>query len=351
MLVLLPCCGRSSRYSTDVPKWMLPGSDRQPMLALALEGLAVGSAQVVVAILAEHEERFGAVAGIRSALGDSVQVVVHDHPTSNQPETVARTLRKLGATGPLLVKDSDNRFWLDELTADVGYVAVDSLNNHDAINPRNKSYVQTNHNGLITNMREKEVISDLFSVGGYHFPSSEDYLKYYDRLSTDASDWDRELYLSDVIGSMILDGLPFEARKVRGYEDWGTVHEWRRALLTKRALLVALDGFLFERGSNHFRPTFAEIHPNPGPVEALRKAVDQGHEVVYLSIRHSDLAALTENQLRDSGLPTGPVVYDCPATRWRLLTAPHPSLPFLTGDALELSPDDPNVDEKLIGLE
>ena len=57
-------------------------------------------------------------------------------------------------------------------------MCVDSLNNFDSINPRNKSYLQIDHKGIVTNIREKVVISDLFNVGGYYFTSPERFLEY-----------------------------------------------------------------------------------------------------------------------------------------------------------------------------
>ena len=137
-----------------------------------------------------------------------MRIVVLDEPTESQVETVARALRALDLDEPFLVKDSDNCFDLDNIEQDDCYVSVDSLNNHELINPRNKSYVQVDHNGLITNIREKEVISDLFSVGGYFFTDPEQFLDIYDRLSLASAAWDRELYISDIVASMVLEGTP-----------------------------------------------------------------------------------------------------------------------------------------------
>src|SRR5205085_12612465 len=125
-------------------------------------------------------------AGIRAALGDDVTVIVHTEPTRSQAETVARTIEKAGRAGGFLVKDSDNQFVLSGVADSVNYICVDSLNNHDSINPRNKSYIQVDHQGIVTNIREKEVISDLFSVGGYYFASPEQYASHYARLTTES---------------------------------------------------------------------------------------------------------------------------------------------------------------------
>lgn len=353
MKVIVPCCGRSSRFPNQPPKWMLPAHDGRPMLTLALSQLQVSLDDVVVTILREHEERYQVVAGLEAAFGRPLRIVVVDQPTRSQPETVARTLEAVGFDEPFLVKDSDNTFAFalapGEAAPETNFVCVDSLNNYDSINPRNKSYVQVDHRGVVTNIREKVVISDLFSVGGYGFLRPAQFLDYYQRLVAGAAEWQRELYTSDVIGAMILDGLPFRARQITGYQDWGTVTEWRRALLQRRAYFVSLDGFLFERGSQHFAPRFADTRPHAAAVEAVAQLRRRGHTVVFLSIRPAALAAETEAQLAAVGLAGAQVVYGCPIASWSVVTSPHATMPFQTSHAAELAADDPLLLEKLLG--
>jgi dTDP-glucose pyrophosphorylase len=349
MKVIVPCCGRSSRYPSQPPKWMLPGHDGRPMLALAVSGLKVKLEDLVVAVLREHEERFRVTAGLKDVFGEALSVVIHDQPTASQADTVAKTLSRIGLDEPFLVKDSDNTFVLADVEQNDNYVSVDSLNNFDSINPRNKSYLQVDHKGLVTNIREKVVISDLFSVGGYYFTRPAQFVQYFERLAKGTASWNRELYISDIIGAMILDGVPFRARQVSSYQDWGTIHEWRRALLARKAYLAVIDGFVFERGSPYFRPRFEETKPHDAAVRALNALAEQGHTVLYLSIRSPQLEELTERQLASAGAPPGQVLYGCPVASLMLVSSPHPTLPFLTAQALELGADDANMDEKLRG--
>jgi hypothetical protein len=350
MKVIAPCCGRSSRYPNQPPKWMLPGHDGRPMLAMAMSRLAISLDDLIVTVLREHEETYHVTAGLAAAFGQPIRVVVLDEPTRSQAETVARTLERTGLAEPFLVKDSDNVFALDEVAQDYNYICVDSLNNFDLINPRNKSYLQVDHRGVVTNIREKVVISDLFSVGGYYFLSPSQFLEIYERLTANVTTWSRELYISDIIGSMILDGgVPFRSRNVSGYHDWGTVHEWRRALLARRSYFVLLDGFVFERGSEFFHPRFADVQPIPEAVEAVRAAAAAGHNVTYLSIRPPSMSAMTQTQLSQAELPAGQVVFGCPISSWVMVTAPHPTMPIQTSHALELSPGDQNLLSKMLG--
>lgn len=311
------------------------------MLRLALAGLPIDLDDLVVTILGEHEEKFDVQRALASAFGRPLQVAIVDEPTRSQSETVACTLRKVGLDEPFFVKDSDGFFRCDNLAVDVNFICVDTLNNFDLINPRNKSYVQVDANDRIHTMREKVVISDLFNVGGYGFRSPAEFLGYYDKLSGTASS--SELYLSNVISAMLADGIPFAARRTTGYQDWGTAHDWRRALLGKSAYLASLDGFVFERGSRYFRPRFEDVQANPGAVAAIQQLAAEGSTIIYLSIRPPSLETATRTQLKAAGLPEGQIVWDCPTTAWHLVAAPHPTLALSTAFASELDPAEPDL--------
>lgn len=347
MKVIVPCCGRSTRFPNQPPKWMLQAHDGRPMIYLATAGLHCSPNDLVVTILREHEERFDVTAGLAQAFGRPVATCILEQPTRSQAETVAATLRALDLREPFLVKDSDNTFVLDPVEQPDNYICVDSLNNYDLINPRNKSYLQIDHKGVVSNIREKVVISDTFNVGGYYFTSPQQFNEFYERLSADKAAWNREMYLSDVIGAMILEGIPFRARRITDYHDWGTIHDWRRALGASKTLFLSLDGFIFERGSPFFRPRFSDVKPHPHAVEAVKALIAEGAGVVYLSIRPEAWKEVTERQLEDAGLPRGPVLFDCPMTKWLVVGSPHATAPFRSTESCELEPDHPRLLEIL----
>ncbi len=163
--------------------------------------------------------------GLKNAFGRPIATCILEKPTRSQSDTIAQTLRTLIAGRTVSRQRLDNTFAIDELDQSDNYVCVDSLNNYDSINPRNKSYLQVNHNGLVTNIRKMSSSPDTFNVGGYFFTEPSQFLEYFDRLSANTAEWNREIYLSDVIGSMILDGIPFYSRMVKAYRDWGTIRE------------------------------------------------------------------------------------------------------------------------------
>ena len=347
MKVIVPCAGRSSRFPNMPPKWMLPDHDGLPMVVRAVQGLSLKPRDMVVTILREHEERFAATDGLRRAFGEPVECVILDHPTASQSETVAETLRRANVSEPFLVKDSDNFFEVDFLDEPFNYITVSSLNDFDLINARNKSYVQVDQDSVVTNIREKRVISDLFSVGGYFFRSPKDFLAAFDELSGSTRLNESELYISEIIGFMILGGHAFQAKRAQRYQDWGTIHEWRTELERRRVFLVSVDGFLFERGSRYFAPAFEDVAPNPAAIEATLKMHALQQTLIYLSIRPPEMEEMTRRQLKEQGLPDGQIIFGCGVAQWGLVTSSHPSLPFSTSRAFEIEADDVNMVDKL----
>lgn len=347
MKLIVPCCGRSSRFPNLPPKWMLPSADGQPMICAALAGLKFPAGDVVVTVLREHEERFGAAKGLAAAFGSSIRVCILERQTHSQSETVAETLRALKLDEPFLVKDSDGSFVLDAAEADVNYVCVASLHDHPQMNARNKSYVRVDERGQITEIREKSVISDSFNVGGYFFRSPQQFLEYYDRLADRSVTEARELYLSAVIAEMLADGIPFGARSVSEYRDWGTIEDWRRWLGASKTLLVALDGFVFEQGNPFFHPRYDETRPNQPVVQALKHLVTEGVGLVFLSRREDRWKEVTERQLAAAELPIGPIVFNCSTGKWLLVGGLDEATAVDSVDAGQMAPADPRVARRL----
>ena len=88
MKVILPCCGSSSRFPGQPPKWTLPAHDGRPMLCLAIAGLEFSLDDLVVTILREHEATYHITAGLEEAFGRPVKMVILDQRTRSQSETV-----------------------------------------------------------------------------------------------------------------------------------------------------------------------------------------------------------------------------------------------------------------------
>ena len=63
-----------------------------------------------------------------------------------------------------------------------GYVATSCLHEHDKICAGNKSYIKVGERGLISNIIEKQIISNDFCVGAYFFKDVNSFYNSYDEI-------------------------------------------------------------------------------------------------------------------------------------------------------------------------
>ena len=88
----------------------------------------------------------------------------------------------------------------------------------------NFSYVNTDRNGLVNEIKEKNVISNNAVVGFYSFDTEK--LKYffktakYKELANQ-----REVFLSDVIRDQIMQGIKYSISEVKSYKSMGTPYD------------------------------------------------------------------------------------------------------------------------------
>ena len=55
---------------------------------------------------------------------------------------------------------------------------------------------------------------------GRYFSDPRVFCEHFAQLEADRTEWTSELYISDVIGSMILSGIPFRSRAVERYDPY-----------------------------------------------------------------------------------------------------------------------------------
>lgn len=118
-------------------------------------------------------------------------------------------LRATYAPGPVLVANCDQ--WLAPGIVDDFLAWTDgpecSLITFQSTNPHH-SYVRLDDECLVTEIKEKEVISDEAVAGIYWFKSGKVLENYCRRVLVSGDTYNGEFYLSSVIAAMVADGLP-----------------------------------------------------------------------------------------------------------------------------------------------
>ena len=113
-------------------------------------------------------------------LKEKSEIVLLDKETSSQSETVCEVIKKKNIKDFIFIKDSDG-YYECERKGGSNQVAYFDLNDMDNINARSKSFVELDHNGVVTNIVEKKVISSTFSSGGHVFADPQEFISIYEK--------------------------------------------------------------------------------------------------------------------------------------------------------------------------
>jgi hypothetical protein len=223
MEVIVPAAGLSTRFPNMPPKYLLTDSNGDMMLQKAVEPYL--NNHVIIGILQEHDEKYNAKERIYEQFSkDSIDLVVLPQVTTGPAATIFEIIERTKVKGEFLIKDCDSYF--EHTIAAGNYVCVSKVKQNEILyNLAGKSFVQSNDQGIITEIIEKQVISDKFCVGGYKFADVKQYLDAYRSISSSVQN---EIFVSHVIQYMLMQGEIFFENIVSNYSDVGTIEEWKK---------------------------------------------------------------------------------------------------------------------------
>lgn len=346
--LVVPIAGQSSRFPNLRPKWSLTHPFGFMMVIEAIRALDLDAVERICIVgLEEHDRAFQLTQSLNAqltelGLADITDIVLLDQPTSSQPETVARGLRRADVSGAIYIKDSDNQF--RDRPAAQNAVAGYDLHKVERVNARSKSYFEVNADGLVINIVEKQIISSRFCTGGYSFRDVEEFLAYYDRHAAAKS----ELYISGIIYGMILDGMVFTHSEVEDYEDWGTLKEWQSYTSQFSTLFVDLDGVLVLNSAQYTDPRWGSTEAIEENVEVLNRLHETGRvHLVVTTARNEGFRELTIAQLDRIGLRYDDIIFGLPHGKRIVVNDYAPSNPYKSCDSINIRRNSTDLKEML----
>ena len=347
MNLILPVSGKSSRFPGVRPKWLLTHPNGNLMISEAIKGLDLLSYDnIYLVTIKEHVEQYKFIDGVHSqfesmGLLDKLTIVILDEHTNNQPETVAEAIKKENIKGQIFIKDSDNYFCSDALGGN--FVATYDLNDMNLVHAKNKSYVVTNDQDIITNIVEKRVVSSTFNVGGYGFECADKFLEYYEELKEH-----EDLYVSHIIYKMLLDGISFKKSDVKSYIDWGTLEEWNMYKAKYVTLFVDIDGTLVLNSGEYFEPIWGTTPKIKENVEVINKLYDsQKVNIVLTTSRKDKFKEATEEQLKREGVSYHQIIYNLYHGKRIVINDYAASNPYKSCDAINIKRNSNDLKEIL----
>lgn len=344
--LILPCAGRSSRYPGVRPKWMLTLPEGEIALERATASLPKNSYdRMVIAVRADHEERYGCRALLKRVFGH-VGVVVLPHETRGPADTVAETIARADITGAIAIKDADSFFDPSPLP-DSSFVSVcDVRRSPQMTSVGAKSFAVINGEGLIVDMVEKSLASNHICVGLYGFAEAGRFVEVFNAVAN--ANPEGEIYVSHVISRAIRDGLVVRPHTVEGLIDVGTLEDWRRYTRARGTVVTDIDGVVFRNHSRYFEPLWDEPdEPIAENIATLRAWEEGGAQIIFMTARPEEHRARTESALRQHGLTPHALIMDCRHGRRFLVNDHAGTNPYPSAVAVNLERNSATLDAHL----
>jgi hypothetical protein len=328
------------------PKWLLTHPDGHLMVDKALEGCATDRfARIVFIIAKAHDDEFEAAEILRQAFtdrfGDRLHIVVLPEFTSGQAETVHQAISAAKITGPILIKDSDNYLAWEDGNDALNFVVIGNLQRlRDTTNVAAKSYVALDKNGIIQDIVEKRIISGTFCAGAYQFASAEAFQAAFEDMSGNAG-LEKETYVSHVIAWMMArQGQIFRGYEATGYEDWGTLREWRARQKRFSTLFCDLDGVLVKNvGQYGSRRWENSLEPIPENLQTLKTAQDKGAQIIIVTARSDNFRESILAMLQTHGIVPHAILTGCHHSHRVLINDYAPTNPYPSCSAVSIRRD------------
>ena len=214
--------GRGSRFRNvgyQLPKPLIDVHGR-PMIACVVENLRPAREhRFIFLVLAEHARDFGVVA-LLEEIAPGCEVVQVDTTTEGAACTVLLARELINGPAPLMIANSDQ--WvgcdIDAYLAATDRPGVAGLIMTMWADHPKWSYARLDDEGLVTEVVEKEVVSNDATTGIYNFRRGQDFVAAAQRMIERDLRVNGEFYVAPVYNGLIEDGAEIRAFNIGAAE-------------------------------------------------------------------------------------------------------------------------------------
>lgn len=219
--ILIPMAGAGSRFEQagyTFPKPLIDVNG-EPMIKVVSENLNV-KANFIYIVQKKHREKYNLDA-LLNLISPNCKIVEVDGLTEGAACTTLLAKEFINNDQPLIMANSDqfiewdsNEFMykMNETNADGGIVTFSSTH------PK-WSFAKVNEDGFVTEVAEKNPISDIATVGVYYWKRGSDYVKYAERMINKNIRINNEFYVCPVFNEAIDSGLRIRTFNIN--KMWG----------------------------------------------------------------------------------------------------------------------------------
>jgi HAD superfamily hydrolase (TIGR01509 family) len=222
--VLIPMAGAGSRFEQagyTFPKPLIEVRNK-PMIQVVVDNLNI-KANYIYIVQKKHREKYN-LDTLLNLLTPGCKIVEVDGLTEGAACTALLAKEFIDNDSPLFFANSDqfvewdsNEFMykMNETNADGGIVTF------EATHPK-WSFAKVNENGLVTEVAEKNPISNIATVGYYYWKHGSDFVKYAEQMINKNIRVNNEFYVCPVFNEAIRDAKEIRTFNVDGMWGLGT---------------------------------------------------------------------------------------------------------------------------------
>lgn len=208
--IVIPMAGRGSRFANagyTLPKPLIPVFD-QPMIEIVEKNLKPKQEyRFIFLVLEEHIKKYN-IGQKLEILSPGCVIVAVSGVTEGAACTVLLARSLIDNHDALMIANSDQ--WVDIDINDylevINCACLDGLIMTMEANDPKWSYVETDSNGYVTRVVEKEVVSNEATVGIYNYARGCDFVAAADRMISSNERVNNEFYVAPVYNHLIKSG-------------------------------------------------------------------------------------------------------------------------------------------------
>lgn len=221
MNVLIPMAGAGSRFAQagyTFPKPLIEVRGK-PMIQVVTENLNV-DAHFIYIVQKEHYEKYN-LKQLLSLISPGCDIIQVDGLTEGAACTTLLAKQLINSDMPLLMANSDQFVEWNSNECLYAFTAggVDGgIVTFKATHPK-WSFAKVGDDGFVTEVAEKNPISDIATVGIYYWKKGSDYVKYAEQMISKNIRTNNEFYVAPVFNEAIADGKKIRVKNIE--RMWG----------------------------------------------------------------------------------------------------------------------------------
>ena len=235
MNVLIPMAGAGSRFQKagyTFPKPLIEVNGK-PMIQVVVENINVEAKHIFV-VQKSHYEKYN-LKTVLNNIAPHCEIVQVDGVTEGAACTTLLAKEFIDNDEPLLMANSDqfvewdsNEFMYSMVGDNIDGGMLTFRSNHPKW-----SYAKLNDDGFVTEVQEKNPISDIATVGIYYWAKGSDYVKYAEQMIDKDIRVNNEFYVCPVFNEAISDDKKLKIFDIEKMWGLGTPEDLKHFLENK----------------------------------------------------------------------------------------------------------------------